>query len=99
MHFLGSIDTKYSSHEMRGVFVYVLLKKTFCGAKCLWPRLMADNDSYKWLKYNAETFSLAENPNYPFMNRSKHRHRPFYLDSDDSSDSDHSYNSDSQLST
>lgn len=82
MNFLGCIDTEYTSHEVRGLSVYVRLIKTLRGAATIWPRLLAADDRYRWLKYNTEAISLDETPKNHFKDLSKNM--PASLDSDDS---------------
>lgn len=84
LNLLGCIDAEYTSHELRGFFVYVVLIKTLRDAKSLWPRLTVDTDRHEWLKYTTDAISMIETP--------KNR----ILDSDDSIDPD---TSDCQLST
>lgn len=82
MNLFGCIDTEYTSHEVRGLSVYVRLIKTLRGQHFMWPRLLAADDRHQWLKYNTEAISLDETPKHKFMKFSNHL--PVCLDSDDS---------------
>lgn len=50
LHFFGSIEAEYTSHEIRGLNVVVRLMKTIVG--WAWPRLTAEYVKCHWLSYN-----------------------------------------------
>ncbi|XP_075157458.1 uncharacterized protein LOC142230710 [Haematobia irritans] len=57
LNLLGSVDPKYTSHEIKGLNVIVrLLKRVFMP----WPRLLEETTKYSWLKYNFNTFDSKE---------------------------------------
>lgn len=82
MNLMGCIDTECTSHEVRGLFIKVRLIKNLRGPQFMWPRLLADNDLHRWLKYNPEAISLDETPKNQFKKRSNDM--PDSPDSDDS---------------
>lgn len=83
MNLLGCVDTAETSHEIRGLSIYVRLIKTLRGPLFMWPRLLASDDLHRWLKYNPDAISLDETPKNQFKNHSKNM-QASYLDSDDS---------------
>lgn len=82
MNLLGCIDTEYTSHEVRGLSVYVRLIKTLRGPQFMWPRLLVADDVHRWLKYNTDAISFDETPKNQY--RSKNVSFSPDTDSDDS---------------
>uniref|UniRef100_A0A1A9VMX4 RNA helicase n=1 Tax=Glossina austeni TaxID=7395 RepID=A0A1A9VMX4_GLOAU len=57
LHFMGIIQPKLVSHELRGLNVAVLLVKSVC---MNWPRLLKDPTKFNWLTYNYNAINLGE---------------------------------------
>lgn len=50
LHFFGSIDPEYTSHEIRGLNVIVRLVKIV--PDWLWPHLTSEHKKFNWLSYD-----------------------------------------------
>lgn len=83
MNLLGCIDTEYTSHEIRGLSLYVRLIKTLRGPQFMWPRLLAAEDLHRWLKYNPEAISADETPPTNQFKKRSMNMPATYSDSDD----------------
>uniref|UniRef100_A0A1B0FF51 RNA helicase n=1 Tax=Glossina morsitans morsitans TaxID=37546 RepID=A0A1B0FF51_GLOMM len=57
LHFMGIIQPRLVSHELRGLNVVVLLVKGVC---VNWPRLLKDSTKFNWLTYNYNAIDIGE---------------------------------------
>ncbi|KAI9587374.1 uncharacterized protein LOC119631807 [Glossina fuscipes] len=57
LHFMGIIQPRLVSHELRGLNVVVLLVKGIC---MNWPRLLKDSTKPNWLTYNYNAIDIGE---------------------------------------
>uniref|UniRef100_A0A1B0G377 RNA helicase n=1 Tax=Glossina morsitans morsitans TaxID=37546 RepID=A0A1B0G377_GLOMM len=57
LHFMGIIQPRLVSHELRGLNIVVPLVKGVC---VNWPRLLKDSTKFNWLTYNYNAIDIGE---------------------------------------
>lgn len=54
MNFFGPVECENVEHEIRGLNVYVRLRKSY---SMMWPRLILAGDKSTWIVQNMEAFA------------------------------------------